>query len=525
MGREVNTRTRRLLGGAVAAVIVSVATLVVLGLSTSAQGGGWHPDSVKRDINVSGPFLQGKSGDPRDPAGIDRCGEPQVTQNIRRQDTVVITCMSSYGLNYQSKAPTQFLTWEYVDVTEEDIGRPCHTFISRNGGNTWKRVKPDPMMSALNNTGCGDPMADYGPRGEMYLTGNAFNWPADGDPARAYVSPPFITLPQEPVGLGFSRSLDDGRTWTDNLIPTPTDRPFLTVDHNTGVLYQVSSCGNSDPATGIGPFGCRPGGRFLVVSTDRGATWSPQVDVNNTLEPTTTRTNGRLYNIAPAQWVAAAHGVFATFGVTGTGASRVLRLQFSTDNGATFTPRDLPVAATASCATPSPSGLAADPTRPGRFAALVLCTPSARAARVFITRDSGVTWSETASLAVVPPPDYAGQPSNFGVNRPWIAYGPTGALGVMWRQNYGLANFPGAVGMNTPGPQDVFVAISRDGGTTFGNPVQVNSSSSPAPDPRQIFGDDISGLVLDNRYAKVVWGDWRSGENQTWYRRVPIPKR
>lgn len=540
MGEIVN-RKRVLVGMLVASLVLAAFVAVQVGWSSAAQGRGDRSDAVTSDINVSGPFLQGNSGNPNDPGGIDRCGEPEITPDGKDPQTLVINCMSSFGLNYESPQPTTFLTWAYQDVTKSAaLVRECHVFVSHDGGNTWDRVTPSPMISAVPNA-CGDPMANYGPHGEMYLAGNELHYPADGKDAPTYVDPPFVTLPQEIIGEGFSRSLDRGRTWSkETVVPLAIDRPLMTVDESTGVIYLESDCGNFNQATDIGPYGCTPGSRNLAVSTDEGRSWTPSVNVRNTLPPTTTVTPGRLHDvgIGNLDYIAAAQGVFGEVGSAGPNLEGgdlrrrstahadppTLEFEYSTDNGATFTREDIPVGPSSTCATPTPAGLSADPTHRGTFALIVLCPPSARAARIFVTHDLGATWTETADLAVVPPPDYAGNPSPFGINRPWIAYGPTGALGVMWRQNYGTAPMP-IVGMSTPGPQDVFLALSADGGKTFRPPIKLNTAGSPPPDPRQNFGDDLSHLMLDRHFAYVVWGDWRSGELETWFRKAPLPRR
>lgn len=530
------SRRRLSVGIAVAALIFAAIAGVELWTSGSAAGHG--NNAVNSDIDVSGPFLQGDSGNPNDPGGIDRCGEPEIAQDVQHPQTLVIDCMSSSGLNYQSPQPTQFLTWAYQDPTKSAaLARPCHVFISHNRGNNWKRVTPSPMQSPLANL-CGDPMANFGPRGQIYLAGNAFHYPADGVDAPAYAVPPFVTLPQEVIGQSFNRSLDGGRTWSpESIIPLAQDRPLMTVDESTGSIYVTADCLVYNQATNIGNYGCTPGSRNLAVSTDQGQTWTPSVNVRNTLPPTRTLTPGRLHNISIGggiDYIAAAQGVFAAVGSTSGNAEEAtrrsarqadspgLQFEYSTDNGVTFTQEQIPGVTCSGSQTPTPAGLAADPTHRGTFAMVLLCTPSARTARIFVTHDLGATWTETAGLGVAPPPDFQGNPGPFGINRPWIAYGPTGALGVMWRENYTSAAI-GAIGMNTPGPQDVFLALSADRGKTFGTPIKLNSAASPPPDPRQIFGDDLSHLILDQHFAYVVWGDWRSGENETWFRRVPLP--
>jgi hypothetical protein len=198
--------------------------------------------------------------------------------------------------------------------------------------------------------------------------------------------------------------------------------------------------------------------------------------------------------------------------------------EYSTDNGATLIHEEIPLGSSTPCSSPAVTGMAGDTVQRGTFAVLVLCPPNPRALRVFLTHDLGATWTETADLAVVPPPDFQGNPSPFGINRPWIAYGPTGALGVLWRENYGVGPFP-VFGTPTGGPYDVFVATSADGGSHFSSPVRVNTAASPPADPRTPYFDDISGLTVDRHFAYAVWGDWRSGELETWFRKVPISPR
>jgi hypothetical protein len=512
-------RKRRVVGTVVAiGALTAVATSAVGASANPAAGAG---NAIKTDINVSGPYLQSRDS-------VDRCGEPQITQDLRRPKILVMSCMSSYGMTYRSQAPESFLTWSDVDVTKTDISRPCHTFISRDGGNEWQPLRANGASSPMD-WGCGDPNLLSGPNGEMYLSGNDLHYPADGKLAPAYTLPPFITVPQEPIGQGFTRSLDGGKTWSrPTLIPLAIDRPLMAIDHSTGVIYAEAACGVHDPVTGIGPYGCTPDSRNLAVSTDQGRTWTPSPDLHNTLPPTGDLTPGRLHDIhiGGLDFMAAAEGVFATAGTPGVGeeggSGDGVEFKYSTDNGVTFTKRDIPLGDSVPCDTPSVQGLAADPTHRGTFAALVLCAPSAHAVRVFVTRDLGATWRETADLADAPPSDYQGTPSPFGVNRPWVAFGPTGALAVMWRQAYGSARFP-ALGAAVPGPQDVFLAMSVDGGRSFTAPTRLNTAMSPVPDPRMFFGDDISHVIVDSEFAYVVWGDWRSGELETWFRKVPLP--
>jgi hypothetical protein len=492
---------------------------------------------IRTDIDISGPFLQHLTKNPHDPESADRCGEPQIAQDVLHPNILVVSCMSSGGLNYQTPRPIMF--WSYTNVTKGDQWhQPCYTFISRDGGDRWERVRPSPVTASALNRACLDPLAQQGPHGELYLGGDGHHYPVNRKFGPIIVQAGEIPL--ELLGIAFTRSLDGGRTWSEPiLIPTANDRPFWTVDESTGVIYSISGCA---AVTTIGEYGCTPDSRNLAVSTDQGRTWVPSVNIWNVKPPTPTLIPGRLHNIAfggGGTFVAAAQGVFATAGTDRRFNKSMFK--YSADDGVTFIGHPIPLSGSTGC-NPRVSGLAADPARRGTFAIIVMCAPVSKAVLVFVTHDLGATWTKTGDLAVVPPPGYVTLPVNarsspsyaklsglisivptpFDVNRPWVAYGPTGALGVLWRQNYGAATSPPR-GPIQPGPQDVFVAISRDGGATFSKPIRVNTAASPAPDPRQRLGDDISNLILDGHYAYAVWGDWRSGELETWFRKVQIP--
>jgi hypothetical protein len=170
--------------------------------------------------------------------------------------------------------------------------------------------------------------------------------------------------------------------------------------------------------------------------------------------------------------------------------------------------------------------VAADPTIPGRYAIGVL-SPARTNLLVLVTNDSGASWSGPVTV-----PDPA-----LGVNfKQWMAYGPTGVLGLIWKeQRDDLPGPPESAALErwtTPVRAfDVYTAVSCDGGTTWYPVVRVNAQTSPVG----VQGvDDLSYLALDAKYVHLVWGDRRlqptvklTGQDafagvQSWYGRVPF---
>ena len=129
---------------------------------------------------------------------------------------------------------------------------------------------------------------------------------------------------------------------------------------------------------------------------------------------------------------------------------------------------------------------AADPTHRGRFAVL---TNDGTTLRVYRTTDGGRTWRGPTSVGV----------QGTSPVKPWLAYSPTGQLGVGWRAT------------RADGSYAFYVAASKDAGRTFYAQVQLSRTWSPAAPPYYVAGDDTSAITLTAHELYGAWGDWRGG--------------
>ncbi|MDT4893667.1 MAG: hypothetical protein QOE97_2702 [Pseudonocardiales bacterium] len=288
------------------------------------------------------------------------------------------------------------------------------------------------------------------------------------------------------------------------------DRPWLTADATVPGHYYVSFVDHSDGSGGTATanaecktstatnqfFSC--GRQYVTSSRDGGKTWKPFVPVDSADAPTD-YTNG--FSGIPL----ARGGVLATSYLAGKApgstCTTCLMFQTSRDDGTTWTRHVVPATvdgpslgahvlnplAISSSLAFEPY-LAAVPSRPGRYAVTVF-DRTQKQLLVFVTSDSGSTWSAPAQLA---------EPGGAQRWLPWIAYGPDGALGAMWRTTV------------ADGSYSVWAAVSRSGTAAFGRPVRLSSKTSPGP-VSQVAGDDASFVALDRTTLHAAWGDRREG--------------
>lgn len=416
--------------------------------------------------------------------------------------------------------------------------------LSTDGGDSWVSTGLSPA-SAPNSPlkGGGDPMIAIGPDGTIYA--------ADEPPpaSTAELTPTANRgLPDlSKFNVMIAASTDGGKSFdAPKIAGTPVDRPWLTVDQSDGTVYTVSS-GWLDVKTGVHN---KPGGgavndRWLVA-------WQPHLAGKSKPH----RIGGPDFSGSGGNTITAANGVVAATFVLGgpvpgagfTGAkpepvpvpdslksivkdgtatcsidAPCLFFETSSDKGKHWTRHHVPVAGGFSG---HRAQLSADPGQPGRYAIAVL-NPSETNFLVLVTDDSGATWSDPITV-----PETA-EGADF---KQWMAYGPTGVLGLMWRKERNDLPAPkqppgGASLFNAAGPGfDVYAAISCDGGTTWLPPVRVNAKPSLAG---PVGRDDLSYIALDANYAHLVWGDRRMvskvknsptgmGGIQVYYGRVPF---
>ncbi len=96
--------------------------------------------------------------------------------------------------------------------------------------------------------------------------------------------------------------------------------------------------------------------------------------------------------------------------------------------------------------------------------------------------------------------------------KPWIEFGPTGLLGVVWRTASSVT--PGGTPTVIPPPTatiSAYSAVSFNGGRSFSAPLRVNQTAEPAGQ-RIEGGDKYSHIAFSGKYVYVTWSDARTGD-------------
>lgn len=374
---------------------------------------------------------------------------------------------------------------------------PCGGLVSRNNGLSWQ-----PAFVPL--VACSDAVAAFGPDGALYAGGLVTTHTSlvpCGTPGSIQFGPFCILVTGYDALL---RSTDGGQTWSSpvqvigskSIAPFPFapgsgnpvgtfDRPFVVVDQSTGIVY-LSSQNIADHE------------RFVTASSNGGQSFGTIYAVDS---PT--------YPQAPtsASNIVAANGLLAVAYVASQAPGATcpcLIFEVSADLGATFTRHVVPLVNASSAPRPF---LAANPEKRGRFALTVLDSTATKN-QVYVTADFGQTWRGPALVGE--------DPANPRL-KPWISYGPSGQLALVWRT------------LHSDGSIDVWSAVGRDeghNGAEFSTPLRVSSVASIPPPGVGAPGDDFSWIIADRHHVHVGWGDSRNrplgGGIQTWYARIPF---
>lgn len=440
-------------------------------------------------------------------------GEPELAANPVAPNNVVMVWPEedSTGV-YRNPVTGTFdaATGTALGYTDDAGFSRCGLGVSNDGGATWSRsVLP---AQTAQSTLCSDAGVAAGPNGTFYAVVITFHQPLEqvpGVPPSAFPDVLGSYQPEQGEADVVLSSADGGRTWTYPPVDAignrgndaaryeagsqpatggmgTGDRPWISVDQKTGTVY-VS--GTADIIQFNGTYRTEA---WITASHNGAKTFGTIYPVDSPALPE----NG-------GDDIASDHGVLAVayVGSAANSSTDEVIFETSTNDGKSFVPHAL--------AAPVSSGesafgvnVAADPSHAGHYAVAVPGS-GATGLIVYQTENSGATWSPPVTVPV-------------GTNRPWMAFSPSGVLGVMGRA------------IASDNSQKVLAAFSPDGGSVFQPPILMASSPSPSLAYTTLY-DDVSWMTLTNCYAYLGWGDWRhtpadtNGETNAWMGRLGIP--
>jgi hypothetical protein len=403
-------------------------------------------------------------------------GEPSIAVNPANPNNIVVSYLQNNDAGVHSLYYQELPTVSHTEATIQG----CSYAVTWNGGRTWERrplTRSDPLM---NN--CSDTTALFGPDGTAYIEAATYNtaWPAADDVVVMSSHDGGATWGEPVTALRNLVSPGQSVAPPGPYVPFFLDRPWLALDPSTDTLYVDAVQYWIDA------------GGFVhnvieaAASTDHGLTWGAPTLVDGPVPAGTVETQG-----PPPS---ASHGTVAIAYVDPSSSCSCVVLATSSNDARSFVHHKTPFQ--------SPSGafggtqVAADPAHAGWFAVAVLDSTGTRL-RIYRTTDTGRTWSAPTVLTTA---------GTSGLNEPWIAYSPQGALGAGWKS------------LNKDGTYAFWAAYSADGGALFTPSVRVSSAPSPAPNPYYVAGDDYTSVAVTAHAIYGAWGDWRGGrgENAWW---------
>jgi hypothetical protein len=283
-----------------------------------------------------------------------------------------------------------------------------------------------------------------------------------------------------------------------------SDRLFLTADNRTGTLYASAT----DFPRWV---------RWIVASHDGGRSFGPPHAIDSNRYP-------QIQGEQAGDYVpAAANGILAVSYVASAAPGRQCPcaiFETSANGGRTWKRRPAPFPA---------NWTAADPSHPGHYAIMsgqgitaTAVTPGAIA--VSTTDDGGRTWTKPVLIGAQPPAHPEIQP--------WIAYSPTGVLGVTYKVlTSELISQPlffvEVLSGQLAAQYDAWSAVSFDNGRHFSEPLRLSNALSPAGN--RSGNDDFSSVAVDDKFLYATWGDQRTsptdpapGPTSVYLARVPL---
>lgn len=482
-------------------------------------------------------------------------GEPWVFVNPKDPNNIIVVAMATLNRLPSGEvpfprtgppapgappAPDPARTALRIKELSTPDGSRTDVAVTHDGGKTWTFGEDD-LRKIYDKNRCSDSFAGAGPDGTLYRGCLAYLNRGAADYAEGYA--PNGEAHFYHGGSAIEWSKDGGKTWSHpvwvhpalspNLYaPTvkpvleqasPWDRPVFVADASTGTIF-VSGSGPAwtvDPSTvqrpkpdpslpskgyeGYPPLTVSRNRTFIRASRDDGRTWGLIYPLDSDDYP------GRVSAIGG---FSAAHGhLVVAYSADKVPASENAQCPctvfgLSDDGGKTFRYSVVPPLT----AEPSPAVeqnpfarrlvmIAADPTKEGRYA---IARQSGTRMLISVTDDGGKTWLPPVVAAELPPNATFGQRA--------MKYSPAGDLGLIWKAGYPDRSL------------DVWSAVSRDAARTF-KTVRVSHAISPPPILERsnfMFGDDLSSLDIDSQYLYVVWGEYRSGFQGTWFGKVPL---
>lgn len=445
-------------------------------------------------------------------------GEPIIAINPKDPNNIIVGAMANLHYVEGQKLlvtekgfdPESLIA--YRNTPESSISTYA---ISHDRGRTW-RLLDDPFRDYDRMNTTADTFVAAGPDGTLFIGAMSF-FPQNASPLvkknEVLPSPGHLLY----GGTDIAWSSDNGKTWStpvrvmgqstplEEYAPgvkpnlrgsTPYDRPSLAIDQSTGTLYVPGSGTGTEPAVHAET--------FIRASKDSGKTWGLIYSYDSPEYPQSS------FGSRPS----AANGAVAVVYVASSVPSSAAKgkcpcviFGVSRDDGKTFDRQVMQFNVSmpklfSEIAIPS---VAADPSHPGRFAVMTFGEDYTQLL-VQVTDDYGKTWKGPLKAGSVP---------GTKISKPDIGYSPKGDLAVMW------------LAVNPDHTYTAWSNASRDGGSTFGQQIQVSQAPSPGR-PTIKFrgnnwdGDDLSSIAVDNDFVHIVWADGRAGFLGAWYARVPL---